>query len=285
MDPVARRDLWKVISDMVDGGNVPEEERTSVILTTHSMEECEALCPRIAIMANGKLRCLGSAQHLKTRFGQGYQVELKLKIVDQADEDYKINLLKLQDGGNTASQSDEYDADAAAASVEEGIMEGSIREAEDKFLTLNEALQALQGLTGDDYLSSMVRANSPTVYVVHKAATSATGVTLNELATFATDELRMRSLQAFVELTYPNSILRERQDGKARYEVSSEGVRISNIFANIEENKDRLMLADYGVSQTTLEQVFNMHAAEAEKLKHGHVDHEGGGLGAMQFDS
>jgi len=36
--------------------------KTSVILTTHSMEECEALCPRIAIMATGKLRCLGSAQ-------------------------------------------------------------------------------------------------------------------------------------------------------------------------------------------------------------------------------
>jgi ABC-type multidrug transport system ATPase subunit len=67
VDPVARREIWQMISDMVTGGNVPENERTSVILTTHSMEECEALCPRIAIMANGKLRCLGSAQHLKVR--------------------------------------------------------------------------------------------------------------------------------------------------------------------------------------------------------------------------
>ncbi len=32
--------------------------RTSVVLTTHSMEECEALCPRIGIMANGRLRCI-----------------------------------------------------------------------------------------------------------------------------------------------------------------------------------------------------------------------------------
>jgi ABC-type multidrug transport system ATPase subunit len=65
VDPVARREIWQMISDMVAGGNLEEHERTSVILTTHSMEECEALCPRIAIMANGKLRCLGSAQHLK----------------------------------------------------------------------------------------------------------------------------------------------------------------------------------------------------------------------------
>jgi ATP-binding cassette subfamily A (ABC1) protein 3 len=55
VDPVARREIWQwqLISDMVTGGNVPPEERTSVVLATHSMEECEALCPRIAIMANG----------------------------------------------------------------------------------------------------------------------------------------------------------------------------------------------------------------------------------------
>ena len=59
VDPVARREIWQMVSDMVAGENVPEEDRTSVVLTTHSMEECEALCPRIGIMANGRLRCLG----------------------------------------------------------------------------------------------------------------------------------------------------------------------------------------------------------------------------------
>jgi len=36
------------------------------------MEECEALCTRMAIMVNGKYRCLGSTQHLKSKFGAGY---------------------------------------------------------------------------------------------------------------------------------------------------------------------------------------------------------------------
>ena len=63
MDPVARRDLWKVISRMVNGrSDMLESEKTSCIITTHSMEEAEALCPRLGIMAGGKLRCLGSAQ-------------------------------------------------------------------------------------------------------------------------------------------------------------------------------------------------------------------------------
>ena len=37
-----------------------------------SMEECEALCTRLAVMVNGQFKCLGSPQHLKSRFGEGY---------------------------------------------------------------------------------------------------------------------------------------------------------------------------------------------------------------------
>lgn len=40
----------------------------------YSMEECEALCTRLAIMVNGQFKCLGSTQHLKTRFGEGYTI-------------------------------------------------------------------------------------------------------------------------------------------------------------------------------------------------------------------
>ena len=77
VDPISRRDIWKMVSNIVAGRGLDVKDRPSVILTTHNMEECEALCPRIGIMANGKLRCLGSAQHLKNKFGNGYQVELK----------------------------------------------------------------------------------------------------------------------------------------------------------------------------------------------------------------
>ena len=57
MDPVSRRDLWNVITKMV------EYKDTAVILTTHSMEECEALCPRIGIMAGGKVNNAGFCEH------------------------------------------------------------------------------------------------------------------------------------------------------------------------------------------------------------------------------
>lgn len=43
------------------------------------MEECEALCTRLAIMVNGHFKCLGSTQHLKNKFARGYTLIVKIK--------------------------------------------------------------------------------------------------------------------------------------------------------------------------------------------------------------
>ncbi|XP_034439364.1 phospholipid-transporting ATPase ABCA1 isoform X2 [Hippoglossus hippoglossus] len=71
MDPKAKRFLWNCILSVTKEGR-------AVVLTSHSMEECEALCTRMAIMVNGRFQCLGSVQHLKNRFGDGYTIVLRL---------------------------------------------------------------------------------------------------------------------------------------------------------------------------------------------------------------
>ncbi|XP_077128378.1 glucosylceramide transporter ABCA12 [Ranitomeya variabilis] len=72
MDPKTKRHLWKIISEEV-------REKCAVILTSHSMEECEALCTRLAIMVRGTFQCIGSLQHIKSRFGSGFTVKMHLK--------------------------------------------------------------------------------------------------------------------------------------------------------------------------------------------------------------
>uniref|UniRef100_A0A3P8Y0I9 P-type phospholipid transporter n=1 Tax=Esox lucius TaxID=8010 RepID=A0A3P8Y0I9_ESOLU len=71
MDPKAKRFLWNCILTVIKDGR-------AVVLTSHSMEECEALCTRLAIMVNGRFQCLGSVQHIKNRFGDGYTIVLRL---------------------------------------------------------------------------------------------------------------------------------------------------------------------------------------------------------------
>lgn len=58
VDPAARRKMWETINNIRKSG-------TSIILTSHSMDECEALCDRLAIMVRGNFKCLGGPQHIK----------------------------------------------------------------------------------------------------------------------------------------------------------------------------------------------------------------------------
>ena len=54
------------------------------------MEECEALCSRLGIMVNGQFQCLGSPQHLKSRFGGGVSLTVKIKLGTSQDDIDKL---------------------------------------------------------------------------------------------------------------------------------------------------------------------------------------------------
>ncbi|XP_055621731.1 cholesterol transporter ABCA5-like [Toxorhynchites rutilus septentrionalis] len=75
MDPKSKRFLWDTILASFHG-------KRCAMLTTHSMEEADALCSRVGIMVKGELRCLGSTQHLKNLYGAGYTLEIKLKHIE-----------------------------------------------------------------------------------------------------------------------------------------------------------------------------------------------------------
>ena len=79
MDPAARRYLWTVIIKARDLG-------MTIVLTTHSMEESEILSTRLGIMVNGQFKCLGSVQHLKSKYGRGYTLIIKCKQAIDDDD-------------------------------------------------------------------------------------------------------------------------------------------------------------------------------------------------------
>ncbi|XP_076173170.1 ATP-binding cassette sub-family A member 17 isoform X2 [Ptiloglossa arizonensis] len=79
VDPAARRSLWNILQSCQAMGQ-------SIILTSHSMEECEALCNRLVIMVKGQLVCIGASQELKQRFGAGYDIHIKLNP-SRSDDD------------------------------------------------------------------------------------------------------------------------------------------------------------------------------------------------------
>ncbi|XP_030326469.1 phospholipid-transporting ATPase ABCA1 isoform X3 [Strigops habroptila] len=143
MDPKARRFLWNCALSVIKEGR-------SVVLTSHSMEECEALCTRMAIMVNGRFRCLGSVQHLKNRFGDGYTIVVRIA-----------------------------------------------------------------GANPD-----------------------------------------LKPVEEFFGHAFPGSVLKEKHRNMLQYQLPSSPSSLARIFSILSQNKKRLHIEDYSVSQTTLDQVF-----------------------------
>ncbi|KAG8470313.1 hypothetical protein KFE25_008734 [Diacronema lutheri] len=133
MDPLARRHMWAVLG--------AEASRRAIVLTSHAMEECEALCHRVAVIAGGRLRALGGLQALKSRFGHGYILELKCEpgrvqsvrafVADafgskaRLDEWHGLKLKYLMEPAAAAAAA----AVATAAAAADGVARPAAREA------------------------------------------------------------------------------------------------------------------------------------------------------------
>ncbi|KAG0237624.1 ATP-binding cassette sub- A member 1 [Actinomortierella wolfii] len=70
MDPVHRRHVWTFLAQF--------KRSRAILLTTHSMEEADALGDKVAILVHGRLKAIGNTTRLKNKFGNGYRVEIGL---------------------------------------------------------------------------------------------------------------------------------------------------------------------------------------------------------------
>merc|ERR1711990_9510 len=84
MDPVSRKAVWDLMQKM-------KKDRT-IVLTTHAMEEADALGDRIAVVVDGKIKCVGTPLNMKNTFGDGYRVSVVL--LETGTEQKVCNLMK-----------------------------------------------------------------------------------------------------------------------------------------------------------------------------------------------
>lgn len=88
LDPRNRLEIWSIIERV--------KQNRVVILTTHSMQEAAALSDKIAVMAVGRLRAVGTPQHLVQRHGKGHQINVICKI-SKSDEVKRVMAERLPD--------------------------------------------------------------------------------------------------------------------------------------------------------------------------------------------
>lgn len=231
MDVASRRFMWDVILNMVSGKYTGE--KTSVVLTTHSMEECEALCSRLGIMVDGRIRCIGSSQHLKSRFGKGYTVEIKLEKVSK--EEIATALTSLQVGS-------------------------------DRLVLYHDVKPMLDTLKEPEILKRFLD-NPCNVSTALTSSLYGAGVTVNVFLDWVLLQKQVIELESFLGEKFTGVELVESQDYRVTYRLAkTDEIKLSQIFDAIESNKDDLHISQYAVSQTTLEQIFNSFAATQSGL-------------------
>jgi ATP-binding cassette, subfamily A (ABC1), member 3 len=83
--------MWRLLS------KIRETRSCAIILTTHNMLECEAVCTRVGVMKAGELICLGDAMHLRSVHGTGFLLEMNLsdprKMGDCKEVSQKLSVL------------------------------------------------------------------------------------------------------------------------------------------------------------------------------------------------
>ena len=77
LDIIGRRELWALIERL--------KEQTTIVLTTHYLEEAEALCDRICVMRDGKVKAIGTVKELISMTNTGNFEDAFVKIVTKEE--------------------------------------------------------------------------------------------------------------------------------------------------------------------------------------------------------
>jgi ATP-binding cassette subfamily A (ABC1) protein 1 len=243
--------MWSVIAKMST-----RSKDSSVVLTTHSMEEAEALCSRVGIMVGGRLRCLGTCQHLKNKFGQGLMLEIKLEEVatETAAVFYK-----------QAGQSvDDKAAGVVRASLPETVHLHSVH--------------SICAALGKPERATAIQMKQESAWVVWHALDRDGSIdsvsfcqwwlvedNAEALSNFITNGFRVEGAPA---ASSPQMV--ERHELLLRFRLPDLGDKtLADVFEAIEGSKATLRIQEYSVSQTSLEQIFNQFASQQDEERGG----------------
>ena len=229
MDPEARRYMWGVIHRMS-----LNRKKSSIIMTTHSMEEAETLCKRIGIMVDGQFKCLATSDEIKEKYGYGFEINLQINNpnyeelmkkykISEEDKEVQINL------ENIKSYLEKYNLSRFSKELSNDRLGGKIIE------EINYG--------GYVYLSRIIS----WIYFLENALKMIQIILLDFPEIHCSD---------YGESNFVFKIKRNRNEDEKS---------IGYLFGIIEENSNKFNIQKYFLQLTSLEQIFNKFASETER--------------------
>ena len=229
MDPEARRFMWSVIHKMSTKGR-----KSSVIMTTHSMDEAETLCKRMGIMVNGEFVCMGKANQIKDKYGYGYEADVRIKPMNESQkkeiyDKFNIDKNLLVSFENINSILDKMGKNNFSDELKEG--------------RLGERIKREIELNGNVHISSLLN----WIFFVENAL-----------------KFIIKGKNYFDEI-----IVSEHIENNFLFKMKKEhsNKSIGFFFGLFEEGKESCFVTEYSIQKTSLEQIFNKFAASQGKTK------------------
>ena len=229
MDPEARRFMWSVIHKMSTKGR-----KSSVIMTTHSMDEAETLCKRMGIMVNGEFVCMGKANQIKDKYGYGYEADVRIKPMNESQkkeiyDKFNIDKNLLVTFENINSILDKMGKNNFSDELKEG--------------RLGERIKREIELNGNVHISSLLN----WIFFVENAL-----------------KFIIKGKNYFDEI-----IVSEHIENNFLFKMKKEhsNKSIGFFFGLFEEGKESCFVTEYSIQKTSLEQIFNKFAASQGKTK------------------
>ena len=215
--------MWSIVAKVSQ-----ERKQSGVVITTHSMEEAEALSTKMGIQVKGGVfRCFGSSQHIKNKFATGYEVEVKLEQLTDGEVLAVRRLLDVPEH-----------ADTLPLPV---LMELMNAQGVDAFL--------LQGIAA---------AGSGSEIYQEQRATGV--VTVTQVLQWLHTETYGLAVLKFLAREFQEVEILEHVADFYRLRVPRGEKTIGYAFGVVEDAKAALRISEYSVSQTTLEQIFQSFA-------------------------
>ena len=220
MDPESRKRVWRVLTEL-------KSHQCSVMLTSHSMDEAENVSDRISIMTSGKLRCIGSPSYIKQKFGDDFELQLKLE---------------------NPTQFEIYDLASSIHSIDKSIP-----------LDKTSVGSVLKELDCIKYFSliNQRRSGSAIYWTLEKKKS----IPLEDLLSWLLIERLGDQVIEFLRENFDEVKIEEHYLTFFKIKIiNDENISLGGIFNLIEINKKSLKIAGYSLSQTTLDQIFNRFA-------------------------
>ena len=227
MDPEARRFMWSVIHKISTKG-----KKASVIMTTHSMDEAETLCKRMAIMVNGEFVCLGRAGQIKEKYGYGYEIELRIKPLSEKKFEKIIN---------------EHELDKN--------MKINMNNIEEVLKELGES-NFIKELTKGRFGSKLIRDIQISNEIPIRSLISWTFFVKNALKFIKKSEKYFETI-ILTEHIDNNFLFKTKKNNNTK--------SIGFFFGLFESNKDNCDVTEYSIQQKSLEKIFNMFEDKQRK--------------------